>query len=211
MITTTADLSKWNEALDSEKLVKAATLRLAYTPMKLNDGSESPYGFGWGISKDNGLLIIEHPGGYLGYRTDIRRYPNQHTTIIVLSNNAQVVGQALARSIGHLYLSDKMVAPAAKVKVDPTVLNSYVGKYEGDSTAMPNLIIEISLESGELYITSPIRPKTKLLAQSPAEFLVSESSAAVTFNKNEKGSVVGLMLKTRMGVINARRLPATSP
>jgi CubicO group peptidase (beta-lactamase class C family) len=211
VITTTTDLSKWNEALDSEKLVKVATLRLAYTPMKLNDGSESPYGFGWSISKDNGLAIIEHPGGYLGYRTDIRRYPNQHTTIIVLSNNAQVVSQALAKSIEHVYLSDKMVAPAAKVTVDPTVLSSYVGKYEGDPTAMPNLIIEISLENGELYITSPLRPKTKLLAQTPTEFIVSESSATATFNKGENGSVMGLTLKTRMGVINARRLPTTGP
>jgi hypothetical protein len=83
-----------------------------------------------------------------------------------------------------------MVAPAAQVKVDPTVLHSYVGKYEGDSTAMANLIIEISLESGELYITSAIRSKTKLLAQSSTEFTISETSATVTFNKDEKGSVV---------------------
>lgn len=211
VITTTEDLLKWNAALDSEKLVKTATLRLAFMPMKLNDGSESPYGFGWGISKDYGLLIIEHPGGYLGYRTDIRRYPNQRTTIIVLANNAQVDAQALAKSIGHIYLSDKMVAPAAKVKLDPGVLAGYVGKYEADSSAMPNLLIEISLENGELYITSPLRPKSKLLAQSATEFNIAETSATATFTKDEKGSVVGLTLKTRMGVINARRLPNTSP
>lgn len=211
VITTTEDLSKWNEALDSEKLVKTATLRLAFAPMKLNDGSESPYGFGWGIAKDNGLLIIEHPGGYLGYRTDIRRYPGQRTTIIVLSNNAQVDGAALAKSIGHIYLSDKMVAPAAKVKLDPGVLAGYVGNYEGDSTAMPNLIIEISFENGELYITSPLRPKSKLLAQSATEFIVGETSATATFTKDEKGNVVGLALKTRMGVINARRRPKPGP
>jgi CubicO group peptidase (beta-lactamase class C family) len=207
VITTTEDLLKWNEALDSEKLVKAATLQMAYMPMKLNDGSESPYGFGWGISKDDGLPILEHNGGYLGYRTDLRRYPTQRTTIIVLSNNAQVEAQALARNIGHIYLSDKMVAPAALLQVDPTVLSSYVGKYEGDSSAMPDLIIEITLENGELFITSPIRPKAKLLAQSPTEFVIAGTAATTTFKKDEKGKVMSLALKTRMGIINARRLP----
>ena len=206
VITTTSDLATWCEALDAEKLLKAESLRLAYTPMRLNDGSQTSYGFGWGISTDSGLPILEHPGGYLGYRTDIRRYPTEHTTIVVLSNNAQVDAQALARSIGHIFLADKMSEPAAKRKLAPADLKRFVGKYEGEAPGMPNVAIEITLENDELYITSSIRPKTKLLAQTEVEFLIAGTSATLTFNPDGKGSVSGLTLKTRMGPINARRL-----
>ena len=193
-------------ALETEKLVKTATLRQAFTPMKLNDGSESSYGFGWFIGKDGGLELIEHAGGYLGYRTDIGRYPNQHTTIVVLSNNAQVAAAPLAKRIARIYLADKMIAPAA-VKLDAGLLSRYVGKYKSGSSALvPDLLIEITLENGELYITSPIRPKAKLLAQSATEFIISETTATVTFTKDDQVGVTGLTLKARMGIINAPRL-----
>ncbi len=206
VITTTSDLIKWIQNLDSPKLVKPATLQLAFTPTKLNDGSESPYGFGWGIGRDNGLLMIEHPGGYLGYRVNIRRYPTERTTIVLLSNNGQTDVQSLTRSIARIYLGDKMVAPQAKLKIDPAALASFAGKYESEGPPAPNLAIEITLENGDLYITSALRPKAKLLAQSATEFLVGESTATVTFKTNEKGAVKGLAIKTRMGVIDAKRL-----
>ena len=205
VISTAADLFKWNEALQTEKLVKAATLRQAFTPMKLNDGTETSYGFGWFTGKDGGLELIEHAGGYLGYRTEIVRYPSQRTTIVVLSNNAQVEATPLARRIARIYLADKMVAPAART-LDAGILRSYVGKYKSEPGAVPDLLMEITLEEGELYITSPIRPKTKLLAKSATEFTIGEGTATVTFNKDDKGGVAGLTLKARMGIINAPRV-----
>jgi CubicO group peptidase (beta-lactamase class C family) len=47
--SNTVDLLKWDKALYTEKLVKQSTLAEAFTPMKLNDGSFSDYGFGWSI------------------------------------------------------------------------------------------------------------------------------------------------------------------
>lgn len=206
VISTTEDLIKWIEALDTPKLVKPETLRLAFTPMKLNDGSESLYGFGFGIGRENGLATIEHPGGYLGFRTNIKRFPSERTTVVVLSNNAQLDGVTLARSIGRIYVGDKMVVPEAKVKLDAAVLNSYAGKYESATPGTEGLVLEITVENEELFITSPIRPKTKLIAKSDIEFGVGEGAATVTFKKNDKGAVAGLSLKSRMGVIEARRL-----
>jgi D-alanyl-D-alanine carboxypeptidase len=207
VITTTEDLIKWNEALESEKLVKAATLQQAFTPMKLNDGTESPYGFGWRLGRDNGLVMVGHSGGYLGYRTHIRRYPSQRTTIVVLSNNAAAGGENLANGIGRIYLGDKMVAPAPKIKVDPAVLNSYVGKYESESPNMPGATFDITIENGELFITFPPRPRTQLLAQTPTEYLVSGTRATiVTFTKDEQDKVKGLSVKTPNGSVSARRV-----
>jgi CubicO group peptidase (beta-lactamase class C family) len=205
VITTLQDLAKWIESLETEKLVRAATLRQAFVPVKLNDGTESPYGFGWALVKENGLAMTEHAGGYLGYRAEIRRSPDERTTVILLSNNATFDMVRFAKKIAVIYLADKMVAPTA-IKVDAAILNSYVGKYEGDPSVTANLIIEITMENGELYITSALKPKTKLVAHSLTGFLISETTASVSFNRDAQGTVTGLIVKTKRAIINARRL-----
>ena len=59
--STAADLLKWDKALYTEKLIKQSTLQEAFTPMKLNDGSLSNYGFGWSLRTDSAFgKIVSH-------------------------------------------------------------------------------------------------------------------------------------------------------
>ncbi|MBV9987003.1 MAG: beta-lactamase family protein [Chitinophagaceae bacterium] len=83
------DLLKWDQALYTEKLVKQATLQDAFTPMKLNDGKLSYYGFGWIIIPGNGNdKIVWHNGDNPGYKTEIKRFLGNGNTLIMLCNNA---------------------------------------------------------------------------------------------------------------------------
>ena len=87
--STAADLLKWDEALYTNKLVKQSTLDDAFSPMKLNDGSISNYGFGWELRNDPSFgKIVQHNGDNPGYKTEIIRYIAKRKTIIVLNNNA---------------------------------------------------------------------------------------------------------------------------
>ncbi len=87
--STAANLLKWDKALYTEKLVKPSTLAEAFTPMKLNDGSFSNYGFGWMLRTDSILgKIVYHIGDNPGYKTQIIRYIDKKKTIILLNNNA---------------------------------------------------------------------------------------------------------------------------
>ncbi|MBV9958722.1 MAG: serine hydrolase [Acidobacteria bacterium] len=203
--STLLDLSKWAGALESEQLVKAATLKQAFTSGRLNNGMQTLYGFGWYVNQENGLDVVEHAGGYLGYRATMRLYPAQHTAIFLLSNNDLIEPTPLARKIAEIYLADRMQKPVGK-RVDVKLLQEYVGRYEGDPNVMQNLMIDITLENEELYITSPIKPKTKLLAQSDTLFNIAETASNVTFNRDDKGAVVGLTLMTRRGTVNARKV-----
>ncbi|MGV3529788.1 MAG: serine hydrolase domain-containing protein [Flavisolibacter sp.] len=91
--STAGDLLKWDQALYTEKLVKQSTLREAFQPMKLNDGSFSDYGFGWSLREaPGGERVVFHTGDNPGYATRIVRYPDQNKTIIILSNNAKPTG-----------------------------------------------------------------------------------------------------------------------
>jgi len=87
--STAADLLKWNKALYTNKLVKQTTLQEAFTPMKLNDGSFSNYGFGWVLRTDPKFgKIVWHNGDNPGYKTQIIRYIDKKKTMIILNNNA---------------------------------------------------------------------------------------------------------------------------
>jgi CubicO group peptidase (beta-lactamase class C family) len=87
--STATDLLKWDKALYSEKIIKQSTLADAFTPMKLNDGSFSNYGFGWSLRTDSIFgKIVSHNGDNPGYKTQIIRYIDKRKTIILLNNNA---------------------------------------------------------------------------------------------------------------------------
>jgi CubicO group peptidase (beta-lactamase class C family) len=83
------DLLKWDQALYGNALVSANTLKEAYTPMTLLNGSISNYGFGWNLmlNAPNGK-IVWHDGDNPGYKTLIVRFIDQQRTLIVLCNNA---------------------------------------------------------------------------------------------------------------------------
>ncbi len=87
--STAADLLKWDKALYKEKLIKQSTLQDAFTPMKLNDGTISNYGFGWELRNDPSFgKIVQHNGDNPGYKTQIIRYIDKKKTMIILNNNA---------------------------------------------------------------------------------------------------------------------------
>jgi CubicO group peptidase (beta-lactamase class C family) len=113
--STANDLFKWDQALYpltqrttqpgaapgavryTEKLVRRATLDLAFTPGRTRDGKviethffahPSAYGFGWFVSSGNGGAVLEHGGDWAGYRTHIIRVPSRQVTAIVLTNSS---------------------------------------------------------------------------------------------------------------------------
>ena len=87
--STAADLLKWDKALYTNKLIKQSTLQDAFTPMKLNDGTLSNYGFGWSLRTDSVLgKVVSHNGDNPGYKTQVIRYVDKKKTMIVLNNNA---------------------------------------------------------------------------------------------------------------------------
>lgn len=83
--SSTEDLAKWNEALSTNKLVSAETLKEAYVPSDVYDRKDYYYGYGWKIySKD--LDIVFHHGLYRGFRTYLERDLENKTFVVVLSN-----------------------------------------------------------------------------------------------------------------------------
>lgn len=103
--TTADDLFLWDQALATDQLVRRATFDEALTPMRLNDGSESDYGFGWFLKEDHGHRRLEHPGSWQGYQAFIAKYPDDHFTVLLLANRSDLNLGDLADRIVRIFAS----------------------------------------------------------------------------------------------------------
>jgi N-acyl-D-amino-acid deacylase len=86
MYASVGDLQKWSQALYQNKLVKAETIREAYTPQTLNNGEKSYYGWGWGLQEDGGR--VQHTGSWVGFLNYIQRDLQGPYEFIVLTNSS---------------------------------------------------------------------------------------------------------------------------
>jgi CubicO group peptidase (beta-lactamase class C family) len=109
IFSTVRDLVKWDNALATGKVVKESSLAVMWAPVKLNDGSPYPYGFGWEIGEEHGHKTISH-GGYTG--TEYTRFPDDKLTVIVLTNlglhngDEPVDSWGLTLGVARRHLSD---------------------------------------------------------------------------------------------------------
>jgi CubicO group peptidase (beta-lactamase class C family) len=143
-LSSVEDLARWDAALYTEKLLKKPLLRQMWTPARLNNGQEAPYGFGNELDMDRGHRAAGHQGGGLAYNATLLRYPDDRLTVIVLCNQTSAPSRPMARKIASFYVpalsyeQDKgiedndtrltarlkgVLLAAAQGKVDPTLFS----------------------------------------------------------------------------------------
>ena len=95
------DLARWDAALYDQRLLKASSLKQAFSPATATDEPDVPfYGFGWRL---NGQAQW-HSGESIGFRNVILRYPGQRLTVIVLTNRNDPAPYPLALQIVRRWL-----------------------------------------------------------------------------------------------------------
>jgi len=88
-ISTTHDLLMYDKAYYNGKLLSDATVKEAFTPVKLNNGINNPenFGLGWEIEKDSSLgKVVYHSGVATGLSSILLRNISRHQTVIVFDN-----------------------------------------------------------------------------------------------------------------------------
>jgi CubicO group peptidase (beta-lactamase class C family) len=85
--STMEDLFHFERAMAENKILKAETLKEAYTGGSHEKEGKRNYGFGWRLTdQDDGSKIIFHNGWWHGYNSVFMRRPKDQTTVIVFSN-----------------------------------------------------------------------------------------------------------------------------
>ena len=100
--STTHDLLKWINGLNSGKLVSKQSLDEMYTKGFTKKGREVHYGFGFRIVEDERGKLIYHNGTWNGFRTTIRQYQESELVVIVLENSSYRGVSTLANEIQHI-------------------------------------------------------------------------------------------------------------
>jgi D-alanyl-D-alanine carboxypeptidase len=85
---TVRDMAAWDVALDSETVLSELQKAAMWSPAKLTDGSEVPYGFGWQLESFEGHRAVSHGGAWQGFTTHYLRLPEKRISVIVLTNAA---------------------------------------------------------------------------------------------------------------------------
>jgi CubicO group peptidase (beta-lactamase class C family) len=97
------DLSKWDAALYSEKLLKKASLDKMWTRVTLNNGKRFEYGFAWEVRNINGHRVVDHNGAWQGFNAYIGRFVDDKLTVIVLVNRSRFRITKFGEEIAAIY------------------------------------------------------------------------------------------------------------
>jgi CubicO group peptidase (beta-lactamase class C family) len=107
VFTTVEDMARWDLNFYDNKLDKGL-IELTLTRGKLNDGKEIDYAFGLTHGEYRGLKVVEHGGSFVGFRSEIMRFPEQRFTVVILCNLSSMDPAGLCNRVANIYLADQL-------------------------------------------------------------------------------------------------------
>lgn len=141
VVTTTGDLHRWVRALEAGTVLSADARRKLWTPALEN------YAYGWGVRRTpRGRTLASHDGTLLpeGWNAQIRVYPQDSLTIIVLSNTRvrEELSAVAGRALDRLAFGGEVAMPPAARPLPREVANRFAGTYALPSGASFDVAVD---------------------------------------------------------------------
>ena len=194
--STTEDLLKWHEALNTEIIVSKKTLEKIFTPEKNN------YAYGWIVMKQN-VLMQMHTGGIEGFYTLIVRLPEQNSCIIILKNtDSQSIFNpfriVLSMMLGQAY---KLPIIRKSIPITEAKMKEYEGQYDASS----EFGIKVFIEKDRLLAQATKQNANEIFLESEDKFFLKVVDAQISFER-EDGKVIRLVLHQNGAKISMKKL-----
>jgi D-alanyl-D-alanine carboxypeptidase len=191
-LSSVLDLAKWDAALYTDKFFKSSVREQMWTPVKLNNGTNHPYGFGWELSPIAGHKRVHHGGSLPGFRAAMARFVDDKLTVVVLTNSDNANPAAIALNIAALYIPG-LIPERTITKVDAKILDTYAGQYQ----ANPSTIVTLTRQGDKLMMQQgSSTAQLELLPESATNFFTNENRRQTyRFVKDEKGQVTHLVVE----------------
>jgi len=164
VITTVEDFLKWDQNFYQNRL-GVGTDDLINTMFKrgrTNDGEELDYALGVTFGSYRGLNTIGHGGSAVGYNAEFLQFPDQHFSVVILSNVSSFRPGVMAQKVANLYLADQFTEPIPSNDLEETPsetpdtqqqsildLGDFVGDFYSDEL---DVGYSLSLEGNNLYL-----------------------------------------------------------
>jgi len=179
LLTTTHDLSLWDQNFYTPKVGDEKFIQTLCTPGQLNSGETLTYAFGLQVGDYKGLRVVHHAGGMLGFRTNLYRFPNQNFSVICLGNHTDINATQLCCRVADLYLADHFR------------LDDFTGQYRSEEL---NVTYTLENQNGDLVITSPNTYDEPLRSQGNDKFQAGHKT--FQFTRNHQNTIVGFNIQT---------------
>ncbi len=187
LYSTVDDLSLWDRALYTNKLVSKGGLEKIFTPHQGN------YGFGWSIVTSCGRPLYTHTGSIGGFICAISRFPNERVCVIVLSNVEGTPVLPVARDLSAIALGEPCALPGPRneIAIDTKLYDSYVGIYEFNNGAAT---ITITRDQNRLMSQLTQQRAFPIFPQSETCYFYKVVDAQLEFVNDARGRVTHAIL-----------------
>ncbi|MCK6618603.1 MAG: beta-lactamase family protein [Cyclobacteriaceae bacterium] len=179
LLTTTADLLRWNKLLETSEILGPEISALRIKPGKLTTGSEIDYAAGLSIGQVNGFKEISHSGATAGYRAWLAYYPEKKLSVAILSNDGGFNPARTGRHVAEVFLGKQqevnIAEPTRFIDLSETEAKRYEGLFR---IADQDHVIKIDNNLGKLSIkgdpVKAVHPDTLCLGR--LEWLIYTSN-----------------------------------
>jgi len=187
VVTTINDMLLWDQNLYTGQVGGKEFTKMMTTRVPLTNSEENDYALGLFVYNYKNLELVEHTGGYFGFSTIHRRFPDYKMSIIILSNGDLDIFSPV-HPITELLLKDVIIDPAGSkkkkkktksFKLSSQELEKFCANYWSKNDMLER---KIYLKEGELYYWRNETSASKLAPISHNEFVMADSTADVRLN-----------------------------
>jgi CubicO group peptidase (beta-lactamase class C family) len=158
IFTSVEDIKKWDDAYYDSGLLDEAFWRMMTQRGILNSGDTIDYAAGLSIANYKGLKTVSHGGAFVGFRSNLIRFPEQRFSIVLFANRADA-NLNMAYQVADIFLHDQFSTgtgagdagdrePATASEAQEFELAQMTGRYEVE----PGIILEIGIENDSLHV-----------------------------------------------------------
>lgn len=179
LFTTVEDLAKWDENFYTKKLGGNDFINAMLATGVLNNNTPQTYASGLYTESYKGYKTVLHTGSDAGYRSIFIRFPDEHFSVILLANLANIRVKSLSFKVADVFLIDKsLIDEAITFKTDSTIVKTWAGEYIDMTTKST---MELTYQNGNLQIDNTVlKPSSNLI------FSDFNSKTTCTFSGNSK-------------------------
>ena len=179
--STAADLLTWQRALHGGRVLKDEQYK------KLTDGRGSGYALGVSVFERYGRNTIGHDGRVSGFSSDAAHYPDEDTSIVVLSNVQSVARDVIRNRVAAVVFGEEqapwIAPPLATTAAED--LQPLAGEYQFG----PGLVVTVSVRGERLLARANQGGESELIPLQDGRWVSRMLYTIVDFERNDEGAV----------------------
>jgi CubicO group peptidase (beta-lactamase class C family) len=196
--SSAADLLTWTSALHGGRVLRDVSLK------KMMHDHGHGYGYGVSVFRRFDRDVIGHDGRVAGYASDVARYLEDRTTIVVLSNVQSVARDEIRRLVAAAEFGEPYKVPPRRTFLEEPAggLSDLVGVYSFG----PDFEVSITVSGSRLLARANQGGYSELVSIGEAEWFSRMLYATVRFGRDDAGSVDRLIWGRGDGAPVGRRI-----